>query len=294
MAIDLSTVPAPAVVEALSFETILAAMLADLRTRDATFTALVESDPAYKILEVAAYRELLIRQRVNDGARQCMLAYASSTNLDNLAANYGIERLLITPANTTTVPPTPAVYETDASLRRRCLLSLDSLSVAGPANAYVFHALSAAPTIVDASVTSPIPGTVRVNIINGTGNGTPTAGELAAVVNALNAEDVRPLTDTVQVTAPTVVNYTITAIIKTKDGPDPAVVFANVQAAAAAFVSENHRIGQDITLSAVYAALHQSGVSRVTLAAPAADVTIDANSVAYCAAISLTNGGVDT
>lgn len=52
--IDLSTVPAPNVVQALNFETILAEMLADLQARDSVFTALVESDPAYKILEVAA------------------------------------------------------------------------------------------------------------------------------------------------------------------------------------------------------------------------------------------------
>ena len=45
-----------------------------------------------------AYRELLIRQRVNDAARGVMLATASGTDLDNLAANFNVERLLITPA----------------------------------------------------------------------------------------------------------------------------------------------------------------------------------------------------
>lgn len=62
-AVDLSQLPAPSVVETLDFETILQAMLDDLLARDPDFSALVESDPAYKILEVAAYRELLLRQR---------------------------------------------------------------------------------------------------------------------------------------------------------------------------------------------------------------------------------------
>lgn len=54
--IDLSTLPSPNVVEALGFETIFAAMLNDLCVRDPSFTALVGSDPAYKVLEVCAYR----------------------------------------------------------------------------------------------------------------------------------------------------------------------------------------------------------------------------------------------
>ena len=47
--VDFSQLPPPVVVEQLDFETILAAMLADLQTRMAAtgtpFTALVESDP---------------------------------------------------------------------------------------------------------------------------------------------------------------------------------------------------------------------------------------------------------
>jgi phage-related baseplate assembly protein len=93
-AVDLSQVPSPAVVEQLDFETILQAMLSDLISRDPTFNALVESDPAYKILEVAAYREVIIRQRVNDAAHAVMLAYAIGPDLDQLGANYGVQRLL--------------------------------------------------------------------------------------------------------------------------------------------------------------------------------------------------------
>lgn len=92
-AIDLSQLPAPSVVEPLDYEQILGAMLADLKTRDPSFTALVESDPAYKILEVAAYRELLIRQRVNDAGRSVMLAYAHGSDLDHLGALMGVVRL---------------------------------------------------------------------------------------------------------------------------------------------------------------------------------------------------------
>ena len=72
-AIDLSTLPAPHVVEPIDYQTILSAMIADLQARDPAFTALVESDPAWKIIEVCAYREMLLRQRVNDAARAVIL-----------------------------------------------------------------------------------------------------------------------------------------------------------------------------------------------------------------------------
>jgi phage-related baseplate assembly protein len=52
-------------------------MQEDLPTWDAT----VESDPAVKVLEVAAHRELLIRQQFNERAKQCLLAYAEAATL---------------------------------------------------------------------------------------------------------------------------------------------------------------------------------------------------------------------
>ncbi|MEH6565288.1 MAG: baseplate assembly protein, partial [Halopseudomonas sp.] len=98
-AVDLSQLPPPQVVEPLDFETIFARKLAQLIELDPQFDALVESDPAYKILQVSAYDELLLRQRVNEAARAVMLAYAQDADLDQLAANFNVQRLLITPGN---------------------------------------------------------------------------------------------------------------------------------------------------------------------------------------------------
>ena len=144
-AIDLSQLPSPEVVETLDYENILAEMLNDLRQRDSSFSALVESDPAYKILEVAAYRETIIRARVNDGAKAVMLAYATGKDLEHIGARYGVYRQLLTPADPDAIPPVEAVYEQDEELRRRIQLALEGLSVAGPQGAYIYHSLSADP-----------------------------------------------------------------------------------------------------------------------------------------------------
>lgn len=290
--IDLSTLPSPNVVEALSFETIFAAMLNDLCVRDPSFTALVESDPAYKVLEVCAYRELLLRARVNDSCRAVMLASATGSDLDQIAANFfGCERLLVTPANASAIPPVAAVYEADAAFRSRILLSIDALSVAGPASAYVYWAKSASGAVKDASCVSPTPGDVLVSVLGTTGDGTPTAATLAAVTSALTDEDVRPLTDNVTVQAATIVPYRIEAQIYTKPGPDAAVVMAASRAAASAYAAQSHALGCDITLSAIYAALHQAGVQRVVLASPAADISIPEASAPHCTEIVLTHSG---
>jgi len=310
--IDLAQLAAPDIVEPLNFEAILAAMLADLQARDSTFTALVESDPAYKILEVAAYRELIIRQRVNDAARGVMLATATGVNLDHLAANFNVERLLITPADDDAIPPIPAVYESDAAFRARVQLAFEGLSTAGPSGSYIFHGLSAdgdvkdiavdavefhmdGDTIVidhDAALASPEPGRVAVTVLSRSGDGTADAGLLALVDAAVNNESVRPLTDRVTVRSAVIVNYAVTATLYFYDGPSSAAVMAAAETALDVYIDAQKRIGYDITRSGIFAALHQPGVQNVTLASPAADVVIDTHEAGYCTAVTLTDGGL--
>jgi phage-related baseplate assembly protein len=289
--IDLSTLPAPDVVEALSFESIFAAMLSDLRTRDATFDALVESDPAYKILEVAAYRELLIRQRVNDAARAVMLAYSGGADLENLGALFGVTRKTITPANPNSVPPTAAVMESDSSLRYRIQLALEGLSTAGPVGAYQFHALSV-EGVKDAAVAGPPdtdPGVVRVTLLGTEGDGAVDSSVIAEVEAVLNDEDVRPLTDTVEVQSATITTFEVIATLYINQGPDPLLVRDAALASVQEFVDKQHKVGADIRLSALYAALHVAGVDRVVLSAPGvtSDLVIDGEHAPYCTDITL-------
>ena len=287
--IDLSTLPAPAVVEVLSFETILAQMVADLQARDPAFTALVESDPAFKILEVAAYRETLLRARVNDAAKSVLLAYAGGDDLDQIAALFGVIRKTITPANLEALPPVAAVMESDDDLRFRVQISLEGISTAGPVGAYVFHALKL-NSVKDVAVESPTPGNVQVTVLSVNNDGVPTSADLLAVQDALNADDVRPLTDTVTVQAATIVTYAITATIYVNQGPDSALVLAACQASAQAYAAERFRIGADINLSGIYAALHQPGVEKVVLASPAANLDITSTQAPRCTGITLTLG----
>lgn len=293
-AIDLSTLTPPDVVEAIDYKTILAAMVAQLQSLDPAFSALVESDPAWKILEIAAYREMLIRQRVNDAARAVMIASATGNDLAQLGAFFGVTRKTITPADPEAIPPVAAVMESDADFRYRITLALEGLSTAGPEGAYLYHALRSNSVKHARIVGPPIvsPGNVLVTLLGNSGNGSVSSTVINEVNAILSDEDVRPLTDAVTVQSATITNYTIDATIYTFDGPDSAVVIENARAAAQKVADDRHRIGYDIPRSALIAALHVPGVQRVTLTQPAADIVCDHSQAAFCTGISLTNGGV--
>lgn len=307
--IDLSTVPAPAIVETLDFNTIFGAMVADLQSRDDVFTSLVESDPAWKVLEVAAYRELLLRERINNASKAIMLPYATGADLDNLASFFGVTRNTITPANPTAIPPIDAVLESDSSLRYRTTLALDGLSTAGPFNSYLFHALSV-PAVLDASVAGPMtdssisPGNVVVTIlgnhaadaVNVNVNGSLASGGvvIGLVSTALNNESVRPITDAVTVQGATIQTFSITASVKTFSGPDPTVVIANARASVSAYVATRQKLGTTVPLAGIYAALFVSGVENVTISSPSADVVCTYSQAPYCTGVTLTNGGLGT
>ncbi|MBY6056755.1 baseplate J/gp47 family protein [Leisingera daeponensis] len=290
-AIDLSQLPAPDAVQAVDYEATLAEMLADLRARAPAFDALVESDPAYKLLELGAYFKVLLLQRVNDAARAVMPAYALGADLDQIAARYGVARLVIDAGDPEALPPVAAVLESDSDFRRRMLLAFEGLSAAGPIGAYIFHALGADPEVADASVQSPAPGEVLITVLSRNDEGTAGAELVSAVESAINADAVRPLCDLVTVQAAEIITYSISATLTVYPGPDSEVVRAAAESAARAYADAQHRLGRDVTLSGLYAALHQPGVQNVLLVSPAADVAANDGQATYCNGISVTVGG---
>lgn len=290
MTVDLASLPAPEVIEALAFETIVAEIKADLVARHPAAADVIdlESEPMVKLLEAFAYRELNLRARYNDEASALLLAYATGTDLDHLGTTYYQEaRLTVTPADNTTIPPTAAVMESDADYRQRLALKPESWSVAGPRDAFKFHAISADGQIKDASVTSPMGGTTQIYILTRTGTGLPTPTQLATVSGAVNGETVRPLSEEVLVIAPTIVNYALDIGLTLFAGPSTELVTAAVQTALAEFAASSHRLGTDIIRSAIDAAAHVAGVKKVTITSPAADIACSPAQAPWCTGITV-------
>lgn len=289
-AIDLSQIPAPDVIEPLDYEAVYAEMLAKLREFIPDFDDSIESDPAVRVLQVAAYFRLLDRQRVNDAGRAVMLAYAKSNDLDNLGALVGVVRLILAPADPEA--GTPAIMENDEDFRRRITLAPEGYSVAGPRGAYIFYALSAASDVADASAISPAPTEVEVYVLSRTGNGAASTELLATVEAALTGEDVRPIGDQVTIHSADIIDYAIVASIPTFAGPDKDVVLAEAQARIDSWVAANRKLGRNINRAAICAALFPGGVENVLLTSPAADIPISDTQAGNCTGITITWGGV--
>lgn len=298
--VDLSQLPAPDVVEALDYESILAERKATLvslfpaEQQDAVARTLaLESEPLTKFLEENAYREVIWRQRVNEAARATMLAYATGNDLDVIGANYDVSRLVITPADETALPPVAAVMETDSDFRLRIQQALEGLSVAGSTGAYEFHGRSADGRVADISVISPSPACVTVSVLSREDNGAASTDLLTVVRNALNDEDVRPVADRVTVQSAAIVDYQINATLYLYPGPESEPVRSAAETRLLAYISAQHRLGRDIRKSAIYAALHVEGVQRVELAAPAADIVLDKTQASFCTDYQIVIGGSD-
>ncbi|WP_336993823.1 baseplate assembly protein [Lelliottia amnigena] len=298
--IDLSQLPAPQIVDVPDFETLLA-------ERKAAFIALypvdeqaavartlaLESEPITKQLQESTYREVLLRQRINEAAQAVMVAYALGGDLDQLAANYNVNRLTVTPADNDAVPPVAAVLESDDALRLRVPAAFEGLSVAGPTAAYEFHARSADGRVADASATSPAPADVVLTVLSREGDGTADNDLLAVVEKALNSESVRPVADRLTVRSAEIIPYRVEATIFLYPGPENEPVMAAAKASLQKYIASQTRLGRDIRRSALYAALHVEGVQRVELASPLADVVLDKTQAASCTQWNVTNGGTD-
>jgi phage-related baseplate assembly protein len=310
------------VVEALDFDTIFADAVTRMKAEMPEFKAR-ESDPSTKNLLVLSYVAQILRQRVNDAARAVMPAFSTGADLDNLAAVFGVGRYTLSEADTTT--GAAAVMESDTDFRRRMVLAPEGYSVAGAEGSYIFHALSADAQVLDASATGPKPddikalalsvlaqqgaesalvtammtalntaiwpGQVDVAILARADDGTASPDLVATVDTYLSAETRRPLTDYVVVKSAQIVSYDVIAALTLFAGPDAGVVLAAARTNLEAYVAACHRIGRDVTLSGIYAALHVEGVQKVDLLSPAADIAITRSQAPWCSGITLTIAG---
>ncbi|HEM7785403.1 TPA: baseplate J/gp47 family protein [Acinetobacter baumannii] len=301
MSIDFSQLAPPNIIEPIDYESILFERKNDLinRFNDDQKDQIIEilnreSEPLTKFLEENAYRETVLRNRINTAARALLLAFATGNDLDQIGANFNVKRLIITPADNTKTPPIPAVYESDESFRERIQLAFDTLSVAGPEAAYKKIARDSDGRVGDVSVISPQPAYITLTILQTDSQNGFASPELIQIVNkAVTAEDKRPIGDRVTVQSADIINYSIDAKLYIGKDPEAATLLQQALRNVNDYATKQKRLGRSIRLSAIYAALHIDGVSRVELISPAADVVLTPAQASYCTNISVVIGGIE-
>lgn len=272
--------PDPDIVETLDFEAIVTALRDDVVALypDLAGVVDIEGSPARILIEVFAYREILVRARVNDATRANLVAFATGTDLDHLAAFYDVARL---------------PDEADADLRIRTILAIAGRSPGGTEDRYEFVARSADVRVDDCRVyrTEESPA-VRVAITATDNGGVPDQPLLDAVEAALTASDVRLVSDTIIVEAATTISADVEAEIWLDPDADGSIIDGLSAALAAAWDSYGG-IGRDLTISWITKTLMVPGVQKVNVLQPAAHVDVPFNRAATLGTVTIHDMGRD-
>lgn len=296
-AINLSGMIPPDAIEGIDYEAIVKAMRDDLVARFPLIAGVIdlESEPARKLIEVFAYREMLDLARINDAVRAVMVAFSTGSDLEHLGAFFGVSRRLITAAGEN---GEPAVYESDAELRARINVAPESLPYAGlTGGGYRHLALLTAPAVKDARAVKrrdanghPV---MDVILLERTGDGAASAATVEAVYRAFLDDEATQLTDVVTVRSATIVPYEIEYTLRLPRGPDASLIAATSRAAVQAVADEMHAIGAVVPTDAIIAAARLKPTIKLELLSPTVDVDPGVDGAAWCSSITVNTEIVD-
>ena len=184
--------------------------------------------------------------------------------------------------------------EDDASFYSRMRESEESYTTAGAKNSYSYHARSVSALVSDVSVESPEPGKVDVKIMLQDGV-LPDEEMISKVQEYLNADDIRPLTDYVVVSAPGTVTFDIDVVyyISSMHEISAEKIKDAVEAYTRSYVAwQTSKMGRDINPSYFNALIMQSGIKRAEIISPVF-THIGKGSVAVLGDLNITFGGME-
>lgn len=189
-----------------------------------------------------------------------------------------------------------AEEEDDGDYYNRMRESMESFSTAGPTNGYIYHAKSVSAAVSDVAATSPEPGVVDVRILLQNGE-QPTQTVLEEIEAALNASDVRPLTDTVTVSEPEEDPFEIdvTFYIERNSQASSTIIESDARAAVENYILwQTSKMGRDINPSYLVQLMMGAGIKRVEVRKPEFKV-VEETHVARIVrnTMQVLNGGVE-
>lgn len=278
---ELASLPAPQIIATISYETARANFIALLVE---AFNAAgidydvdrLEANPGVMLMQVAAFIDVNLRQRINEAIRANLLAFASGSDLDHLAQFYDVAR---------------QAGETDDRLRVRVVLAIRGRSTGGTEPRYRSVALDADPRVADAAVyTVGRDPVVHVAIFSTDNAGVADQALINKVNAALQAPGVRMVNDTIAVAGASRVATPITANVwllpQTSSG-----ILEQMKAALAAAWTQSMGMGRDVTRSWLASKLMLEGVQRIDIVSPAADVVVPFNQAAALGTMTLVEQG---
>ena len=187
--------------------------------------------------------------------------------------------------------------EDDLSLAERTYLSPSGFSTAGPQDAYTYWTKTRNTDVGSVRpVSNQAAGTVTVYVLMRDGT-LPGAEVLADLTEFLKDREIRPMTDLVTVSAPTVKSFsiTLTYYIARSNQASASAIQGQVDAAIADFITwQTTEIGRDINQTELIRRVREAGAKRVVVTAPEF-TTVAATEVAQLAknGLAVTYGGLE-
>ena len=187
--------------------------------------------------------------------------------------------------------------EDDLSLAERTYLAPSGFSTAGPQDAYTYWTKTRNTDVGSVRpVSNQAAGTVTVYVLMRDGT-LPGAEVLADLTEFLKDREIRPMTDLVTVSAPTVKSFsiTLTYYIARSNQASAAAIQGRVDAAIADFITwQTTEIGRDINQTELIRRVREAGAKRVAVTAPEF-TTVAATEVAQLAknGMAVTYGGLE-
>jgi phage-related baseplate assembly protein len=176
--------------------------------------------------------------------------------------------------------------EIDPNYKNRMFYVTDSFSTCGPKKAYEFWALSADPSITQATVMGPedglSPGNVWVTIAGPQGQ-QPTAAAISNVYSECNADNIRDLCAQLTVNGPSgaafqvSVSYSVPVYMANQ----LSAIQTNVQNAVTSTIQEwTWNLATNVDPSIMEAAMVNAGAVQVKITQPSSVITIGLNQIA--------------
>lgn len=187
-----------------------------------------------------------------------------------------------------------AEEEDDNSYYERMRESMESFSTAGPINGYIYFTKSVSAAVADVAVTSPEACMVDVRVLLQDGQ-QATEAVLKEIEDALNASDIRPLTDKVSVSVPETVPFDVdvTFYIPQPNAASATIIEAAARQAVKDYIAwQTSKMGRDINPSYLTAKLMEAGVKRVEVRKPTY-TAVDEIMVAKLNTETVLNGGIE-
>lgn len=262
---DLAALGTPQIIEQPEFESIFEARKLDFVARAPAFGLApdvmnLETDPGVALLQESAFKEVLLRTRLNDVARSRYLYFARGAEVDHLGAFYDVVR---------------AFGESDDRYKVRIILAVQGRSPGGTEARYASIAMGASIRVADVRVyTVGNDPTVNIAVFAADNNGVADAALLEIVRTAVNAADARMINDTISVRSAVVTVQNVVANVKLFPNTPESILDTLESSIPGAWVLESG-LGRDLTHDWLKSKIVIPGVYGATIVTPSATVTMN-------------------